>query len=136
MASVVSQLVDDDVQDLADRLFKMARNGDATTLAQYIDAGTPVDLANQNGDTLLMLAAYHGHADAVQVLLERGANIECENDKGQRPLAGAVFKGFDDVVKLLADAGADPDEGSPSALMAAQMFDQTRYIRMFQPKPE
>jgi hypothetical protein len=53
-----------DVQDFATRLFDLARAGNTAQLAAYVDAGVSADLANQNGDTLLMLAAYRGHAAA------------------------------------------------------------------------
>ncbi|MCR5978868.1 ankyrin repeat domain-containing protein [Gordonia jinghuaiqii] len=108
--------------ELASRLFDMARSGDTETLRGYLDAGIPVDLRNQAGDSLLMLAAYHGHASTVSVLLGHGADADLANDKGQTPLAGAVFKGFDDVVEVLVGAGADPHGGSPSADTAATMF--------------
>ncbi|MCZ0911002.1 ankyrin repeat domain-containing protein [Gordonia amicalis] len=100
----------------------MARTGDERTLRAYLDAGVPADLRNQSGDSLLMLAAYHGHASAVSALLSRGADPDLANDRGQTPLAGAVFKGFDDVVRVLVDAGADPHAGTPSAADAAAMF--------------
>jgi len=93
-------------------------------LAAYVDAGAPVDLAAATGDTLLMLAAYHGHIEAVAVLLGRGADADQANAKGQTPLAGAVFKGHSEVVAALVAAGADPDGGQPSARAAATMFDR------------
>lgn len=114
--------VPEEVAELAGRLFDMARAGDSTMLAAYLDAGVPPDLRNQSGDSLVMLAAYHGHASTVIVLVERGADVDLANDKGQTPLAGAVFKGFDDVVRVLVDGGADPHRGSPSADAAATVF--------------
>jgi ankyrin repeat protein len=102
-----------DIAELAGRLFDMARSGDAAALAAYLDAGVPVNLTNHNGDTLVMLAAYHGHPDTVEVLTARGADVNRINDRGQTPLAGAVFKGEDDVVRLLVAAGADPAAGGP-----------------------
>jgi ankyrin repeat protein len=113
---------DDDVIDLATRLFDMARAGDTEELTAYVDAGVSVDLANQSGDSLVMLAAYHGHADTVRALLERGAEPDRANDRGQTPLAGAVFKGEIEVVEALVAAGADPSAGRPSALDTAAMF--------------
>jgi uncharacterized protein len=120
-----------EVADLAGRLFDMARNGDAETLAAYLDAGVPVNLTNSAGDTLVMLASYHGHPDVVRLLTARGAEVDRPNDRGQTPLAGAVFKGEDDVVRLLADAGADPHAGNPTAVATAQAFGQTGYLDMF-----
>jgi ankyrin repeat protein len=84
-----------------------------------------VDLAAATGDTLVMLAAYHGHAETVAALLERDADPDRTNDKGQTPLAGAVFKGYEAVVDVLLAAGADPDGGTPSARATAMMFERT-----------
>jgi ankyrin repeat protein len=117
-----SNAPEDGVVELATRLFAMAREGDAATLAAYVDAGVPVNLANDKGDTLVMLAAYHGHSAAVTALVERGADVNRPNDQGQAPLAGAVFKGEDDVVRVLVAAGADPRAGHPTAVDTARMF--------------
>ncbi|MPZ64142.1 MAG: ankyrin repeat domain-containing protein [Pseudonocardiaceae bacterium] len=117
--------------ELATRLFDMARGGETASLDEYLAAGVPVNLCNGSGDTLLMLAAYHGHAGTVAALLERGADADRANDRGQRPLAGAVFKGEDAVVHALLDAGADPLAGTPSALETARMFGREDYAKLF-----
>jgi uncharacterized protein len=116
--------IDPGVVELAGRVFTMAREGDAASLASYVDAGVPVDLTNEKGDTLVMLAAYHGHADAVSVLVERGADVDRLNDRGQSPIAGAVFKGDEAVVRVLVAAGADPRAGHPTAIDCAHMFER------------
>jgi len=108
--------------EFAGRLFDLARTGATVELSAYVDSGVPANLTNDKGDSLLMLAAYHGHADLVAALLERGADADRANDRGQTPLAGAVFKGEDDVVRALLAGGADPAAGSPSALDTARMF--------------
>lgn len=122
-----------DVAELAGRVFDMARHGDAATLAAYVDAGVPVNLTNDAGDTLLMLAAYHGHAPAVGALIARGADVDRVNDRGQAPLAGAVFKGEDDVVRALVEAGADPLGGHPSAVDTARMFGRDDLLAVLAP---
>ncbi|MGC5585511.1 ankyrin repeat domain-containing protein [Ornithinimicrobium sp. W1679] len=108
--------------DLAHALFDLARNGRTEQLTAYVDAGAPVDLTDPDGNTLLMLAAYHGHPDLVRQLAERGADVGRLNDRGQSPLAGAVFKGEDEVVGVLLAAGADPDTGTPTASETAKLF--------------
>ena len=113
---------DDAALALAHALFDAARGGDSAMLGGYLAAGAPATLTNAAGDSLLMLAAYHGHADTVRLILAHGGDPNTANDRGQTPLAGAVFKGYPDVVRVLVDAGADPDAGSPSARAAAQMF--------------
>lgn len=108
--------------DLAHALFDLARQGHGERLAAYVDAGAPVDLTDQQGNTLLMLAAYHGHPDLVRVLVERGADVDRLNDRGQSPVAGAVFKGDYEVVAVLLGHGADLDAGQPTARQTAEMF--------------
>lgn len=110
-----------ELADFAGKMYDLARAGDAALLA-YVDAGLPVNLTNATGDTLLMLAAYHGHGVLVDGLIERGADVDRLNDRGQSPLAGAVFKGEDVIVATLLAAGADADAGTPSARAAATMF--------------
>ena len=108
--------------ELAHQMFDLARLGHVQRLLAYVDAGVPVDLTDASGNTLLMLAAYHGHATVVAGLAERGADVDRLNDRGQAPLAGAVFKGEDEVVATLLAHGADPDAGSPTARATAEMF--------------
>lgn len=103
------------------QIFDLARQG-ADVLLDLVDAGLPVDLADELGNTLLMLAAYHGHADLTAGLAERGADVNRLNGKNQAPLAGAVFKNEADVIRVLVEHGADPDAGNPSARATAQMF--------------
>jgi len=122
-----------EVQELATRVFDMARDGEAASLASYVDAGVPVDLTNDKGDTLLMLAAYHGHADAVAALVARGADVDRLNDRGQAPVAGAVFKGEDAVVRVLVEAGADPLAGHPTAVDTARMLGREDLLELLGP---
>lgn len=106
-----------------DQMFDLARAG-ADLLLEFVDAGVPADHADADGNTLLMLAAYHGHADLVRGLAARGADVNRLNLRGQSPLAGAVFKGEDGVMSALVEAGADPDAGTPSARATAEMFER------------
>lgn len=115
----------DEIVELAHQLFDWAREGQTERVAAYVDAGAPADLTDPAGNTLLMLAAYHGHPALVRALAERGADVDALNNRGQSPLAGAVFKGEPDVVAALLEHGADPDLGQPTARQTAQMFEQT-----------
>ncbi|MFG3499072.1 ankyrin repeat domain-containing protein [Streptomyces sp. NPDC047886] len=127
----MSETPDSEVVELASRIFDLARQGDAEALAAYIDAGAPVNLTNDKGDSLVMLAAYHGHAAAVAALVDRGADPNRPNDRGQTPLAGAVFKGEDAVIRALLAAGADPEAGTPSAVDTARMFGKADLLELF-----
>jgi ankyrin repeat protein len=123
---------DPEVLQLAAKIFNLAREGAAVTLAAYVDAGVPVNLSNDKGDTLVMLAAYHGHSQTVTALLERGADPGRPNDRGQTPLAGAVFKGEQAVIEALLDGGADPTAGIPSAVDTARMFGLDDLVTLFE----
>ncbi|MFE2303493.1 ankyrin repeat domain-containing protein [Streptomyces sp. NPDC059445] len=127
----MSEAPDPEVVELATKIFDLARRGETETLVAYVDAGVPADLTNDRGDSLVMLAAYHGHADAVRALLERGAEADRVNDRGQTPLAGAVFKGEEAVIRVLLAAGADPAAGTPSAVDTARMFAKTDLLELF-----
>ncbi len=109
----------------ATRLFDLARRGETHALCAHVDAGVSPNLSNQSGDTLLMLAAYHGHADTVRGLTARGADPDRANDRGQTPLAGAVFRDEPEVIRTLIAAGADPAAGTPSALATAALFERS-----------
>ena len=117
--------------DLAAKLFDLARNGDTSTLTTYLQAGVPKNLTNASGDTLLMLASYHGHAETAKALLDAGADPNVLNGRGQSPIAGAVFKGYDDVVRTLYQGGADIRNGHPNAVDCARMFKRDACLKLF-----
>ncbi|MCG2621494.1 ankyrin repeat domain-containing protein [Arthrobacter sp. I2-34] len=100
----------------------LAREGRTGELAEFLDHGLPVDVRDPEGNTLLMLAAYHGRGETVGMLLERGGDPDLRNNRDQSPIAGALFKGEDAVVASLRAAGADLDAGTPTARDAARMF--------------
>src|SRR3984957_5049767 len=117
--------------NFASEVFDLARSGDAATLDALLHKGLPPNLRNEKGDTLVMLASYHGHADAVRVLLEHKADPDLRNDNGQTPIAGAAFKGFKPVIEVLLAHGADVEGASPegrTALMIAAMFNRVEMV--------
>jgi len=120
----VDSAADSQLVTIAHACFDFARAGDTERLRAHIEHGVPANLTDATGNTLLMLAAYHGHADTVRALVDRGADPDRTNDRGQSPLAGAIFKGDNEVVAALVAAEADPDVGTPSARATAQMFDR------------
>ena len=123
---------ENDVIELANRAFAAARAGRTDELAALLTAGVPVNLCNEAGDTLVMLASYHGNLAAVKTLIDRGADANRANDRGQTPLAGAVFKAEDEIVTALLDGGADPFAGQPSAVDTARMFGRHELLALFE----
>jgi ankyrin repeat protein len=94
--------------ELQEIALQYARDGETKALTKMLDHGLPVNLSNEKGNTLLMLAAYHDHPATVQMLLDYGAEVDRPNDRGQTPLAGVAFKGYKEVARILLQAEANP----------------------------
>jgi len=113
---------------------ELARKGDAVGLAAMIKDGLAVDAQDAKGNTLLMLASYHGKAETVAMLLEARATVDLRNAKGQTPLGGVAFKGYVDIATLLLDAGADPlaDQGGSTPADFATLAGKTEILALLQ----
>lgn len=125
--------VDGETIAFAARVFEQARAGAVETFEGLLTGGFPPNLTNDKGDSLVMLASYHGHAALVRLLIAHGAQADKLNDRGQTPLAGAAFKGYLDVAQALLDGGAPVDQAGPdgrTALMVAAMFNRTALVKM------
>ena len=119
----MAEELDEATLAFAHRMFELARSGETEALAEQLDAGLPVDLTNDKGDTLLTLAAYYDRVGTVRALVDRGADTARVNDRGQTALAAAAFRRSLPIVGILLDAGADPLLGAPSAVEVARFFD-------------
>ncbi|KIJ51161.1 hypothetical protein M422DRAFT_223600 [Sphaerobolus stellatus SS14] len=109
----------------ASRIFHAVRTGNQDSnelLEASLDRGFPSNLRNEQGNSLLMLAAYMGRLETVQILLKYKADPNILNDSGQSIVAGAVYKNEKEIVTVLLDAGADPNAGKPSAIETAKTF--------------
>ena len=119
---------------LPDAAADLARNGDAVGLAAMIKDGLAVDAQDAKGNTLLMLASYHGKAETVAMLLKARATVDLRNDKGQTPLGGVAFKGYVEIATLLLDAGADPvaDQGGSTPADFATLAGKAEILALLQ----
>ena len=119
---------------LPDAAADLARNGDAIGLGALLKGGLQVDARDAKGNTLLMLASYHGWAEVVKLLLKSGASVDLRNDKGQTPLGGVAFKGYVEIATLLLDAGADPlaDQGGSTPADFATLAGKTEILALLQ----
>ena len=110
-----------------------ARAGDTPLLTSMIAAGLPVNLQDHKGNSLLMLASYHGHISAVRALLEAGADPDRRNLRQQTPLGGVAFKGYTEVARLLLDHGADlsaEQGGGATPVMLASLFGRNEMVKL------
>jgi uncharacterized protein len=121
--------------DLQQMALDFAREGEIEPLAAMLRHGLPVNLADAKGNSLLMLACYHGNLEIARMLLEHGADVDCRNDRCQTPLGGAAFKGCEKVIALLLEHGADVDAdngGGMTPLMFAAMFGRAKAVQQLQ----
>jgi ankyrin repeat protein len=118
---MAEELTDDELAFLHEVL-DLAREGRTDELAALIDRGVPANLTAANGDSLLILAAYHDHPGTVRMLLERGAEPDRVNDRGQTALGAAVFRRSVESTTLLLDHGADVHAGGRTAAEIAGFF--------------
>ncbi|GHB90687.1 ankyrin repeat domain-containing protein [Cerasicoccus arenae] len=113
----------------------LARCGDTQQLASMVYAGIPVNLSDQKGQSLLMLASYNGNLKTTRMLLDEGADVDRRNERGQTPLGGVCFKGYLDIVQLLVERGADihaNNGGGMTPIRLAAMFgrqDVVNYLK-------
>jgi ankyrin repeat protein len=120
--------------NLPEEAAELARKGDTAGLALLLKDGLAVDAQDAKGNTLLMLAAYHGKAATVAMLLKARATVDLRNAKGQTPLGGVAFKGYVDIATLLLDAGADPvaDQGGSTPADFATLAGKTEILVLLQ----
>lgn len=101
-ATPSAEQLDEDTLAFVRRVFRFARAGDASELAALLDQGLPANLRNEPGDSLQMLAGYHGQLDAARLLLARGAEPFRLDADGNAILDAARKMGAADTVALLA----------------------------------
>ncbi|KAK4701653.1 hypothetical protein P7C70_g4575, partial [Phenoliferia sp. Uapishka_3] len=70
------------------------------------EAGAPVDVENEYGNTPFLTAAKNGHLSTAKGLLDLGAFIEAQNGDGNAALHLAALQGDFRLAKLLLESGA------------------------------
>jgi hypothetical protein len=85
----------------------LIKRGDEPGLRAALDGGLDPNLANQNGWTLLMLAAVEGNVPIGRLLVDKGANINARNNKEDDAQSLASHRGYTLFVELL-----NPNEAS------------------------
>ncbi len=78
------------------------KRGDEEALRKALAEGLNANLTNENGWTLLMLAAVEGSVSVGQALLEAGANKAASNKKGETAESIAASRNHTDFVALLS----------------------------------
>ena len=98
-------------------VMRTALFGTAERLSSYSTADLRVDVATQNGTTILMAAA--PDVDKVRLLLARGADATFRSPAGNdAATAAASYRGSAEAIRALLDAGADAEP--PESVKARQ----------------
>jgi ankyrin repeat protein len=108
---------------LKDGVFTAAREDDVAAMKQYIAAGADLNASDENGATVLSIAAYRGNIEMARLLLDSGATFEI----GVFHTAIAQSKDNTEIVQLFIDHGADLNQKAEianghTALMYAAEF--------------
>ncbi|CAM9171843.1 unnamed protein product, partial [Choristocarpus tenellus] len=101
--------------------------------------GVDPEVKDQNGMTVLCLAARHGRGRMVEVLLKAGARVDAEDNRGFTPACWAAAQGYSTILRDLClsesyglvpgkgrvhSRGADPDhatfDGDTASILAAR----------------
>ncbi|CAK9055335.1 unnamed protein product [Durusdinium trenchii] len=96
---------------------------EAPTAELLLKLGSDPRATDNDGKTVLMLAAQRGHESVAKVLLENGAEIGAANKAGATALMYAAQGGHESLTKLLleqkANAGAADKDGVTALQLAA-----------------
>ncbi|MGA8938711.1 MAG: ankyrin repeat domain-containing protein [Acidobacteriaceae bacterium] len=84
----------------------LIKRGDEPALRAALEAGLDPNLTNQNGWTLLMLAAVEGDVAIGRLLIEKDADQTSLNNKQDSALTLASHRGHQLFADLLTNSGA------------------------------
>ena len=89
-----------------EELLKAVNDGDAKSVALYLNKGMDPDTADPDGNTILMIAARLGRQEVVSLLISRKAGVTRRSAHGDTALMLACLKGHLAVAKILVANGA------------------------------
>ncbi len=108
-----------------------ARLGDTRQLVDLLNRGIDPNTIDEQGNTLLILAANGGHTRTVSAILQYRPNISHRNLAGDSALMLAVLRGHDEVVDVLLEAGAEINHEGWTPLMYAAFEGRLALVERF-----
>jgi ankyrin repeat protein len=97
----------------------LVRGRDLGWLNYLLARGARTDLADNQGNTALTIAAQIGWVEGAEVLIARRANVNAANGQGETPLIMAVHRRDAAMVRLLMAHGANPNWTDSAAGLSA-----------------
>jgi ankyrin repeat protein len=89
-----------------DELGRMVVHEDKLAVEEWLQLGKDIDVTDEQGGTILLLALMIASFDMVSLLVNRGANINVQRTDGRSPLMQSVIAGGQ-CTKWLVEHGAD-----------------------------
>ena len=83
------------------------QSGDIATVKKFLDEGVPVDLADEEGWSLLHHAAALGQVEVINLLHEKGCHVDMLDNEGRTPLHYAATNGDIETIRLLIAMGSN-----------------------------
>jgi ankyrin repeat protein len=104
----------------------------ADSVRALLDAGAPVDQADDDGITPLGWAAISDRVDMARLFLQHGADINHVDKKGMTPLLYAASLDFSDgsMIDLLLRSGANPGARTKEGLTALDLARQYQHTQL------
>jgi ankyrin repeat protein len=120
------------------QLVELVKAGNVAEVTGALQAGADVNSRDEEGSTLLMLAASVGNLGMVATLIASGANVNAQDERGWSALTRAVFnaeqnRGFADVAQALIEAGANVEAAisyGVRPLMLAAGYGETAVVEV------
>lgn len=108
-----------------------ARLGDTAQLVALLKRGIDPNTVDDQGNTLLILAAREGNIDTVKALLPYKPRLSHRNLAGDSALMLATLRGNLDLVNLLIEAGAEFDHDGWTPLIYAAFEGHIELVERF-----
>ena len=83
------------------------RWGRSGQVEDLLNAGCPVNLADEHGNTALIVAVQNDQVELVKLLIKRGADVNHQNLTGNTALHFAHTYGHKEIFDLLIASNAD-----------------------------
>lgn len=101
---IMNGISEKDVEDI----FSYARHGRCEDIERLLDRGIPLNVRDEYGNTLLIIACQNGNKKVAKLVLRRGADINARNHKGNTPLHYCFHYGYGDTLgQYLMSKGAN-----------------------------